>query len=255
MCSCVLELVCRQFECSLCVSEGKENMSWGGLDVVFQSEWPAEENNKARMTGTDGLLYCPLKCKQWKSLLDVWHHYIFIFPLLSLSLLIALVAGTHPYLRLKCLIKTWSQMLIIGCLTFNGQRHSTQMTKGGSTVQAAELESTVRTRKCSKSNSTTLHHCLSVNTTCLKFYWSFSYQQNSSDLLQPGWGTFQVLDITILASFGGCCASSLLIWVEIWGLWMPSQKALSSFSCSLNHSKMVFFGKAGSIILPLREGH
>lgn len=152
---------CRQFECSLCVSEGKENMSWGGLDVVFQSEWPAEENNKARMTGTDGLLYCPLKCKQWKSLLDVWHHYIFIFPLLSLSLLIALVAGTHPYLRLKCLIKTWSQMLIIGCLTFNGQRHSTQMTRGG-TVQAVELESTVTVGQENVLKAT-VQHCITAS--------------------------------------------------------------------------------------------
>lgn len=117
---------------TVCVCPGvwsTENVRWGGLDVVFQSEWPAEENNKARMTGTDGPLYCPLKCKHWISLLGGWHYYIFIFSLLSLSLLIALVAGTHPHLRLKGLIKGWSQMLIIGCLRFNGQWHRTKMTR------------------------------------------------------------------------------------------------------------------------------
>lgn len=146
-----------------------ENVRWGGLGVVFQSEWPAEENNKARMTGTDGPLYCPLKCKHWISLLGGWHYYIFIFSLLSLSLLIALVAGTHPHLRLKGLIKGWSQMLIIGCLRFNGQRHRTKMTRGGTTVLGVGWESaTVRARKCSKSNSTTswLRH-LSKITPCL----------------------------------------------------------------------------------------
>lgn len=35
MCLCVVELGYTQFECSLCMSEGKENVSWGGLDVVF----------------------------------------------------------------------------------------------------------------------------------------------------------------------------------------------------------------------------
>lgn len=138
-CLCAAELVYTQFDCSLCMSGGvwsTENVRWGGLDVVFQSEWPAEENNKARLTGTDGLLYCPLKCKHWISLLGGWHFYIFIFSLLSLSLLIALVAGTHPHLRLKGLIKGWSQMLIIGCLRFNGQRHRTKMMTGGTTVQA-----------------------------------------------------------------------------------------------------------------------
>lgn len=74
MCACVFFLYAvraeyTQFDCSLCMSGGggvvggTENVRWGGLDVVFQSEWPAEENNKARMTGTDGPLYCPLKCK------------------------------------------------------------------------------------------------------------------------------------------------------------------------------------------------
>lgn len=92
------------------------------------------------MTGTDGLLYCPLKCKQWISMLGVWHYYIFIFSLLSLCLLIALVAGTHPRLRQKkkrkkkCLRKGWHQMLITGCLGFNGQRHWAKMNKRGDTL-------------------------------------------------------------------------------------------------------------------------
>ena len=120
VCLCVWFFLCAvraeytQFDCSLCMTWGRcggvgwggtENVRWGGLDVAFQSEWPAEENNKARMTGTDGPLYCPLKCKHWISLLGGWRYYIFIFSLLSLSLLIALVAGTHPHLRLKGLIK------------------------------------------------------------------------------------------------------------------------------------------------------
>lgn len=63
MCLYALELVYTQADCSVCMSGAMEDGRWGGLDVVFQSEWPTEENNKARMTGTDGLLYCPLKCK------------------------------------------------------------------------------------------------------------------------------------------------------------------------------------------------
>lgn len=138
---------------------------WGreGIDATFQSEWPAEENNKARMTGTDGLLYCPLKCKHWISLLGGWHHYIFIFSLLSLSPLIALVAGTHPQLRLKGLIEGWSQMLIIGCLRFNGQWHRTKMTRGGTNVQAVGyVRTTDRAFVCKTRNSTA-----SQNTTSL----------------------------------------------------------------------------------------
>lgn len=42
--------------CGLCMSR-----VWASENV--RCEWPAEENNKARMTRTDGLLYCPLKCK------------------------------------------------------------------------------------------------------------------------------------------------------------------------------------------------
>lgn len=163
LCSRVIKLVYTQSGCSSCMSEGTENARWGGLDVVFQSEWPTEENNKAPMTGTDGLLYCPLKCKQWISLLGVWLYYIFIFSLLSLSLLIALVAGTHPHLRLKCLIKGWSQMLIIGCLQFNGQKHRSKMIKGGTTVQAGGWESTtVRTQNVLK--ATVQDHCTYTST-------------------------------------------------------------------------------------------
>lgn len=163
LCLCVVKLVYTQSGCSLCMSEGAENARWGGLDVDFQSEWPTEENNKAPMTGTDGLLYCPLKCKQWISLLGVWLYYIFIFSLLSLSLLIALVAGTHPHLRRKCLIKGWSQMLIIGYLQFNGQKHRSKMIKGGTTVQVAEWESTtVRTQNVLK--ATVQDHCMYTST-------------------------------------------------------------------------------------------
>lgn len=141
----------------VCRGRSEPLRMWGreGIDAMFQSEWPAEENNKARMTGTDGLLYCPLKCKHWKSSLGGWHHYIFISSLLSLSLLIALVAGTHPHLRLKGLIKGWSQMLIIGCLRFNGQWHRTKMTRGGTNVRAVGyMRATDRAFICIARNST-----------------------------------------------------------------------------------------------------
>ncbi len=65
-CVSVRSSLCTHSLTVVCVCRGFwsiENVRWGGLDVVFQSEWPAEENNKARMTGTDGPLYCPLKCK------------------------------------------------------------------------------------------------------------------------------------------------------------------------------------------------
>lgn len=65
-CVCAWSSLCTHSLSVVCVCRGvwsTENVRWGGLDVVFQSEWPAEENNKARMTGTDGPLYCPLKCK------------------------------------------------------------------------------------------------------------------------------------------------------------------------------------------------
>lgn len=158
VCLCPVTHVCRQFDCSSCMSGRSGPLRlWGreGIDAAFQSEWPAEENNKARMTGTDGLLYCPLKCKHWISLLGGWHHYIFIFSLLSLSPLIALVAGTHPHLRLKGLIEGWSQMLIIGCLRFNGQWHRTKMTRGGTNVQAVGYVCTTdRAFVCKTRNST-----------------------------------------------------------------------------------------------------
>lgn len=102
------------------------------------------------MTGTDGLLYCLLKCKQRTSTLSACTCacacealFIYLFSsLLSLGLLIALVAGTLPRLRRwemkrrgkeerkekqrekKAVEKNAGhQVLITGCLRFNRQRH------------------------------------------------------------------------------------------------------------------------------------
>lgn len=133
---CVCLPSCTHKGCGLCMLQGLDNTKKGSLLV---SEWSTEENNKAPMTGTDGPLYCPLKCKHWISLLGGWHHYIFIFFLLSLSLLIALLAGTHPHLRLKSWIQRYSQMLVVECLEFNGQWHGTKMTRGGANVQTTSI--------------------------------------------------------------------------------------------------------------------
>ena len=115
-----VRLVYTRFECSLCMSEGKENLMWGGLDATFQSEWPTEENNKVRMTGTDGLLYCPLKCKLNIFAWCVAVLYIYFLPPVPLAA--NSTGGWHsPTFKTKCLIKGRSQMLIIGCLRFYRQ--------------------------------------------------------------------------------------------------------------------------------------
>lgn len=112
------------------MSEAKENAD---SDMAFQNERHAEEHNKAEMTGTDGLLYCPLKCKHRISLLDVWCYYIFIPP--SPPPPPANSTGAIPPPKTGAPGKL--SMVIISYSRLNEPRCKTKTTRRGTAVRAA----------------------------------------------------------------------------------------------------------------------